>query len=80
MTPPQLLFLLLPLSSVAGGVPVIVGHLNQFIDHVQQVVVVFLQQPLVERPVTKAHLHQHPHHGVLGGSIHWGLQEGQYTV
>lgn len=41
------LLLPLSLSSVAGRVPVIVGHLNELVDHIQQVVVVFVQQPLV---------------------------------
>lgn len=69
---PQLL--LLVFSSVASGVPVIVGHLNELVHHVQQVVVVFLQQALVQRPIPKAHLHQHGHHGVLGGCVHRRLQ------
>ncbi len=61
-------------SSVACRVPVIVGHLNELVDHIQQIVVVFVQQPLVQGPVPEAHLHQHSHHGVLGGGVHRGLQ------
>lgn len=68
-----LLHFFLSVLSVACRVPVIVSHLNELVDHVQQVVVVFFQQPLVKRPVTETHLHQHSHHGVLGGRIHWRL-------
>lgn len=62
------------LPSVTCGVPVVVRQLHQLVDYVQQVVVVFLQQPLVQWPVPEAHLHQHSHHGVLGGGIHRRLQ------
>lgn len=60
---------------VTSGVPVIVAHLNELIDNVQQVVVVFVQQALVQGPIPKAHLHQHGHHGVLCGCVHWRLQK-----
>lgn len=69
----------LRLRSVAGGVPVIVCHLDELVDHVQQVVVVLVEQPLVQRPVAEAHLHQHGHHGVLGGGVHRRLPEGGET-
>lgn len=61
------------LVSVVCGVPVIVRHLNQLVDNIQQVVIVFLEQPLVEEPIPEAHLHQHGHHGVLGGWVDWRL-------
>lgn len=79
LSPPSLSFFLffflhvLSLWSVACGVPIIVGHLNELVDHIQQVVVVFLQQPLVEQTVPETHLYQHGHHGVLGRRVHWWL-------
>lgn len=51
--------------SVACGVPVVVLHVHEFIYDVQEVRAVFLQQTLIERPISEAHLHQDGHHGIL---------------
>lgn len=49
--------------SVARGVPLVVVELHQLVNHVQQVVPVLLEEPLIESHVTEAHLLQHCLHG-----------------
>lgn len=62
---------------VSSFVLTFLGHLDQFVDGVQQVVAVLPQQLLVEPLVLKAHLQQHGHHGRVlpGGGVDPSLQK-----
>lgn len=63
--------------SVTCRVPVIVCQLNELIDDVEQVVVMFLQQTLVEWSVPKSHLNKHGYHGLLCGLVYWRLHKNR---